>query len=137
MDSEILKELKTTCEGWRDTVEGLTEGSLIWCEECGDFSPVKGGRCENCCGLLDDGDEFATLWDLDAKVKILDITYRVGQNKKFLNGEICVGSGGPSIYIDTHEEAVCGYWGGDTYKACLSKSAVEAVNEMLEELYNN
>ncbi len=42
-----------------------------------------------------------------------DIRYLVSHDKKFLGAEILCAGGGPTIWVDTWDQEVKGYWGGD------------------------
>ena len=42
-----------------------------------------------------------------------DIRYLVNQDKSFLGAEILCAGGGPTIWVDTFDREVKGYWGGD------------------------
>ena len=42
-----------------------------------------------------------------------DIRYLVNRDKQYLGAEICVAGGGPTIWVDTFEQQVKGYWGTD------------------------
>ena len=42
-----------------------------------------------------------------------DIRYLVSSDKSFLGAEIMVAGGGPTIWVDTFDKLVKGYWGGD------------------------
>ena len=42
-----------------------------------------------------------------------DIRYLVDRDKRYMGAEILVAGGGPTIWVDTFEREVKGYWGGD------------------------
>ena len=42
-----------------------------------------------------------------------DIRYLVDSSKRFLGAEILCAGGGPTIWVDTFDKQVKGYWGGD------------------------
>ena len=42
-----------------------------------------------------------------------DIRYLVDRDKRFLGAEIMVAGGGPTIWVDTWDKEVKGYWGSD------------------------
>lgn len=48
-----------------------------------------------------------------------DVKFTIDQNGDIFGVKICVAFGGPNIYIDTNEKAVCGYWGYDVVKSYL------------------
>ena len=47
---------------------------------------------------------------------VYDIRYLVRSDKSFLGSEILVAGGGPTIWVDTFDKVVKGYWGGDTVR---------------------
>jgi hypothetical protein len=138
--NEILKELETTCTGRAREIEAVAAGRLRRCEDCGNTYDINdradGGKCPHCSAVADiDDSEKLSMFDLFEDS--LDVTYTVGANKKYLHGTVCLGIGGPNIFVDTNRHAVCGYWGTDEYRARLTKAAVDAVDDMLAEMYNN
>ena len=42
-----------------------------------------------------------------------DIRYLVDSSKRYLGAEILCAGGGPTIWVDTFDKVVKGYWGGD------------------------
>ena len=42
-----------------------------------------------------------------------DIRYLVDSSKRYLGAEILVAGGGPTIWVDTFDQEVKGYWGRD------------------------
>lgn len=49
----------------------------------------------------------------------------------------CRCSWGPNVYVDTKEMAVVLYWYGSNARYELSRNAVDAIDEIAEELYNS
>jgi hypothetical protein len=54
----------------------------------------------------------------------LDIEYTVSSSGYYLGSQVCVAFGGPSIYIDTRNQKVQGYWGGDYVERSYSNDAL-------------
>ena len=44
---------------------------------------------------------------------VYDIRYIVDREKRYLGAELMVAGGGPTIWVDTWDKEVKGYWGGD------------------------
>lgn len=63
----------------------------------------------------------------------LDLVYRVGCG--LIGVRIMVACGGPNIWVDTMEGAVCGYWGCDEYKAYLTTDTCDNIVSLFEEWY--
>lgn len=96
MKSETLKQLEDSCKSIAEELTNPKQWKKDW------FSDHK--------DEYDSADEVqASDWMAD----VLDITYRVGQDRQYQSAEVCVGLGGPNIYVDTESRTVKGYWGGD------------------------
>lgn len=63
----------------------------------------------------------------------LDVIYRVGFG--IIGVRIMVACGGPNVWVDTEEKAVCGYWGGDTYKSYLTTDTCNQIDDEFNEYY--
>lgn len=64
----------------------------------------------------------------------LDIEYTVSRDVEYLGARVCVAFGGPNIYIDTRNQKVQGYWGGDYVERSYSNDAL-ALDDYLEEMF--
>lgn len=64
----------------------------------------------------------------------LDIQYIVNSSKEYLGARILVAFGGPTIWINTHEGVVEGYWGSDSEEWGFTDNL--GLDEFLEEVYN-
>ena len=62
-----------------------------------------------------------------------DIRYLVGSNKRFLGAEILVAGGGPTIWVDTFDKLVKGYWGSDRVNEPFIDNI--GLDDYLEEMY--
>ena len=65
--------------------------------------------------------------------QVMEIRFVIDSNKDYLGSFLLVGFGGPNIWIDTYEEQVKGYWGGDV----VIKSYQDNIylNGSVEEVY--
>lgn len=59
----------------------------------------------------------------------LDIEYRCDSRKEYRSVQIALTIGGPSVYIDTANNRVELYWGGQSAFAGLSAEAVSAIDD--------
>lgn len=66
---------------------------------------------------------------------ILDVNYLINSDMSYKAVKICVGWGGPNIYIDTESDRVVGYWGFKTAYYPLSYDTVCAIDAYWEERY--
>ena len=64
---------------------------------------------------------------------VLDIMYIVGSDGTYYGAEILVTFGGPNIYVETRDNTVRGYWGGD--KAQWGFLDNIGLDDACEELY--
>ena len=62
-----------------------------------------------------------------------DIRYLVSSDKSFLGAEIMCAGGGPTIWVDTWDQEVKGYWGGDRVNIGFADNL--GLADYCEELY--
>ena len=62
-----------------------------------------------------------------------DIRYLVDREKRFMAAEIMVAGGGPTIWVDTWENEVKGYWGSDRVTVPFADNL--ELNDYCEEMY--
>ena len=125
--SETDKEMYGTCQriaeklfcfAHRDMLYDTEEGKMIDKED-----------------LPDDYDDeryqdlIMYLLDDDLGVKI--VTSLDGQS--MYSCEICMGWGGPSIYVDTKEKAVVGYWGFSKVEYPLDSETCATINDAIDD----
>lgn len=77
--------------------------------------------------------EAASMWDYFDDC--YDIEYTIGSDLAFRGVRIMVACGGPNIYINTSYKRVELYWWTESVSAYMSKEAVDAINEVFEEVY--
>ena len=69
----------------------------------------------------------------DWMCNIYDIRYLVDREKRFMGAEILVAGGGPTIWVDTFDKVVKGYWGTDRVQWCFQDNL--GLNDYCEEKY--
>ena len=62
-----------------------------------------------------------------------DIRYLVDREKRYMAAEIMVAGGGPTIWVDTWENEVKGYWGSDRVTVPFADNL--GLNDYCEEMY--
>ena len=62
-----------------------------------------------------------------------DIRYLVDREKRYLGAEILVAGGGPTIWVDTFDQVVKGYWGRDRVNIMFTDNL--GLDEYCEEMY--
>jgi hypothetical protein len=65
----------------------------------------------------------------------LDIEYIISSNGEYKGGVVVTGTGGPHIEIDTVHSRVNGYWWGTEASYPVDSHATNALDEVLEEMY--
>lgn len=107
------------------------------CEEVIDFPDGVGDKfkCPH-CDYFDDVEEFEELSIYDYFDDFLDIDYTVNRYKEYQSASICIGYGGPNIYIDTAEAEVQLFWGSTREKYPIYYSTRDVIDEWAEELYS-
>lgn len=121
-------------------LEAYTDGNVYRCPECNKIIclPDDVGDKYKCpdCGEVHDVDDLEQLGIYDYMDDILDVEFAVNSKKEFRSCSICVGFGGPSIYIDTGTGNVELYWWGHRASYALKSDTLDAVNDWAEEYYN-
>jgi len=67
--------------------------------------------CKNIADNITDGGQIGGVHDFMEGV--YDIRYLVDSRKKYMGAELLVAGGGPTIWVDTWDKEVKGYWGAD------------------------
>ena len=62
-----------------------------------------------------------------------DIRYLVDREKRYLGAEILVAGGGPTIWVDTWDQEVKGYWGTDRVNIMFADNI--GLDDYCEEMY--
>ena len=62
-----------------------------------------------------------------------DIRYLVDREKRYLGAEILVAGGGPTIWVDTWDQEVKGYWGSDRVTVPFADNI--GLDDYCEEMY--
>ena len=66
---------------------------------------------------------------------VLDVHYVVNADRSYRDAEICIGLGGPNVWIHTATREVVVHWGFETARRSLPSSYVDALDEAAEELW--
>ena len=65
----------------------------------------------------------------------LDVNYTVNYRREYKSASICIGYGGPNIYIDTDDAYVKLYWGATRAEAPFSYTVRDAIDDIFAEYY--
>jgi len=125
LDKEPELPKRTTADRLQDMVKNI---ALNITNELGDSEPDEFERWH------EEGqpDDF-TPTGYDYLDDVLDIMYIVGSDGTYYGAEIMVTFGGPNIYVETRDNTVRGYWGGD--KAQWGFLDNIGLDDACEELY--
>lgn len=63
----------------------------------------------------------------------LGVHYTINEDLDIVGVVICVGGGGPNIYVDTLQRVVRGYWGHDEHSVPLSKDICESIDDWAQD----
>ena len=85
--------------------------------------------CVDIADSITSPDEQVHTWMEDT----YDIRYLVSSDKSFLGAEIMCAGGGPTIWVDTWDQEVKGYWGGDRVNIGFADNL--GLADYCEELY--
>ena len=80
-----------------------------------------------------DGDRTYPTTAYDWMEGTYDIRYLVNSRKEYLGAEILVAGGGPTIWVDTWDKEVKGYWGADRVNIMFADNL--GLDDYCEELY--
>lgn len=133
-------ECRDQCKHIAEEVNAYAAGSVHICPECGEEIIFPDGvgdkfKCPH-CGEVNDADDFDEATIYDYLSDSLDWEYRVTRDKEYRSCEICVGWGGPNIYIDTADAYVHLYWGNTQTQYPITYEARDALDEACEEYFN-
>ena len=125
LEKEPEPPKRTTADRLQDMVKNI---ALNITNELGDSEPDEFERWH------EEGqpDDF-TPTGYDYLDDVLDIMYIVGSDGTYYGAEIMVTFGGPNIYVETRDNTVRGYWGGD--KAQWGFLDNIGLDDACEELY--
>ena len=87
--------------------------------------------CVNIADSITKPDEQVHTWMEDT----YDIRYLVDSNKRFLGAEIMCAGGGPTIWVDTWDREVKGYWGAD--RVCIGYVDNIGLADLCEDMYGS
>ena len=126
------------CKHIAHTLEYYANGQMWRCEDCGEvFNDYENGDewdGETCphCGETGDFEQLSIYdWLEDA----LEFKYTINGDMTYCAGRVMVAYGGPNIYVDTMQGAVQLFWWTDRAEYPLTRDAINALDEALEEFY--
>lgn len=128
-----MEKNRQYCKRIVDEIEAYATGSVWKCLECRETveAPAEGPEtCPSC------GEELEQLGLYDWLADALDVEYTVDSNLDYKAAKIYVTLGGPTVWIDTRDNAVHLAWGTDTAWYPLDTDTAAAVDAAAEEAYD-
>ena len=110
-------------------------GLLYHCPACGHLSRVpEPDTVEEI--VCDCGEEMEYMSFSDYFADNYGVEYRTyGRDEPINSVRICVAFGGPSIYVDTADHSVTGYWWGDYCEESIDFEASVEITELFQEYW--
>mgnify|MGYP003624875116 FL=1 len=71
--------------------------------------------------------------DEDPKYEAYSLQYTINGDGTYLGVKVMLAGGGPTVWLDTYQEEICGYWGSDKYTRIISD--FEYIDEYWEDMY--
>lgn len=123
--TETMAQMRDTCESIRDTLNAFYEGKIYDTVECA-MVEMPDDFDENC-------ERYSSLYEW-LLCDNLGVKITTDINGEDLYGcQICVGWGGPNIYIDTNDKAVTGYWWTERWETPLTGEVCDMIDEIVDE----
>lgn len=134
------EEGRERCKAIAEEINAYSDGNMYRCPECGEMveMPETVGDKFKCyhCYEVNDVDDFEQLYISDYLDDILDIDFTVNRYKEYQSCLICIGWGGPNIYIDTEDAYIKLYWGSTREQYPIRYATRDDIDEWAEEYYN-
>lgn len=74
---------------------------------------------------------------IDYVSDVLDTEYILDSNFTLIGARLYITLGGPTIYVDTHDNEVVGHWGTEQVTRWLPSEIADKINDLLIEVMGN
>ena len=135
------EEGRERCKRIAEEIEAYADGAIYKCSECGFLVEIPATvgdkfKCSHCNEVNEvDYYEQMSIYDyFDGDV--LDVEYRIGSDKSYRSVELCIGWGGPNIYIDTADAEIKLYWGTTREQYPIRYETRDQIDEYAKECWN-
>ena len=133
-------EGRERCKAIAEELDAYADGNMYKCPDCDEVveMPDTVGDKFKCphCGEVHDTEDFEQLSIYNYMEDILDIDFTVNRYKEYQSCSICVGWGGPNIYIETADSYVRLYWGSTQEQYPIRYETRDQIDEWAEEYYS-
>lgn len=125
---ELIQDPKHPAFTTWEVDENHDEDGRMKCPKCGEWVQFEDYN-------EDDYAEEVSIFDYIEDNYGIDVTRQgIETDAPIKSVSVCVACGGPNIYIDTKERAVCLYWWSDRAEYQLTTDACNALEDAIEEL---
>lgn len=83
----------------------------------------------------DERDNLGEASAMDWLGDVLDIHYTVTGDRQYRSARVCIGFGGPNVWVDTASRELEVYWGSGDERRSLPWSFISGLDDALEELW--
>ena len=146
----MMNENQEQCKYIADDLEKVASGEYFLYD--GDLYPINTddfSEFNDCCYdeendmyIMPDGEElcerdvYPVSWFDWLGDNEYDIEYTVGGDKEYRGVRIMIACGGPNIYINTKSGDVELYWWNERASYPMSRSVIDMIDSIYEEIYN-
>lgn len=132
-------EGRERCESIARELNAYADGLIKKCPICGEVLqfPEEVGDNFKCtdCGEVSEVEEWEELTIYDYLDDVLDVDFTINRFKEYKSCNICIGFGGPNIYIDTADGYIKLYWGSTREQFPIHYETCEAVDDWAREYW--
>jgi hypothetical protein len=133
------EEGRERCKHIAEELDAYADGNMYRCPECGGIVeiPETVGDKFKCyhCGETSELSNYEQLGIYDYMEDMLDIDFTVNRYKEYQSCSVCIGWGGPNIFIDTSDAYIKLYWGSTQEQYPIKYDTRDAVDEWAREYY--
>ena len=134
------EEGRERCKYIAGELDSYAGGYMHKCPNCGEVVKFPDGvgdkfKCPHCEEVAE-VEEWEELSIYDYLDDILDIDFTVNRFKEYQSCSICVGFGGPNIYIDTVDAYVKLYWGSTREKYPIKYSTSDVIDDWARDYWD-
>jgi len=79
----------------------------------------------------DEYENFYSWFDSD----VLSVEVTSDMSKRYICASVCLGFGGPNVYLNTRTGYIEGYWGNESYEYPVDKEVSDYIDERINEMW--
>lgn len=66
---------------------------------------------------------------------VLSVEVTSDMSKQYICASVCLGWGGPNVYLNTRNGYIEGYWGGESYEYPVDKEVSDYIDDRIAEMW--